>query len=286
MLASAAAILTLGLLAPSAIPSMPPPGIERFHVDAPAVVVPTSISITGLSASGVLLADLASGQEIFSYAADEARPFGSLAKLMTALLLVERHQAQEIVTIPALAENIGGSTLGVIAGHRYRLVDLLHAMLLPSANDVAYALAAFDAGGVGSFVRRMNDRAVALGLRHTHFANPAGFDHAEQYASPRDLLWLTMATLRHPLLRQIVGTRTASISSLEGAMAQLRNTNELLQYNEDVFGVKTGTTDAAGECLIVLFSEGGREYLLVLLGSRDRYADSLRVLQALHDAVR
>ena len=81
-----------------------------------------------------------------------------------------------------------------------------------------------------------------------------------------------------------VSTRTARISSFEDRLIDLKNTNELLHYNQNVYGLKTGTTDRAGECLIVLFLEDDHPYLLVLLGSKERYTDSLRVLKAVHDA--
>jgi D-alanyl-D-alanine carboxypeptidase (penicillin-binding protein 5/6) len=130
----------------------------------------------------------------------------------------------------------------------------------------------------------MNERAQSLGLQNTHFANPAGLDHPEQYASARDLGWLTMAALKDERFASIVRTRNIRVSSLEGQHYDLRNTNEMLHYNEDVFGVKTGTTDRAGECLIVLFHEHDHPYLLILLGSKDRYTDGLSVMEAVHDA--
>ena len=135
-----------------------------------------------------------------------------------------------------------------------------------------------DAGAV------VDDRALTLGLKNTHFSNPAGLDNGEQYSTPRDMAWLTMSALRNPAFRKTVGTRSAKIFSEEGREIDIRNTNELLHYNPDVFGVKTGTTDAAKECLVVLFNIRNHPYLLVLLGSQDRYTDSLYVLQAMNAA--
>ena len=286
MLASLATILSLGLFSPSLqAPPRQLPGVEHITIHAPIATLKPLV-VDALSASGVLLVDMASGQEIFSVNPETSRPIGSLTKLMTALLIAERHAPNDIATIAPGLDTIAGSTIGLRTGQSFRVDDLLRALLIPSANDAAYALALYDRGGIGPFVRDMNDRAAALGLRATKFANPAGFDNPDQYSSPRDLVWLTSAALRHPLLREIVRTRSARIAAFDGTEFSMRNTNELLQYNEDVFGVKTGTTDAAGECLIVLFVEGNRTYLLVILGSRDRYADSLALLKALHDALR
>lgn len=285
MLASIAAILSLGIIAPLSSAPLPPPlpGIHSVTVRPPASRIPP-IDVQGLTASGMLLVDMESGEDIVGIAPDTPRPIGSLTKLMTALLIVERHDKSEIVTVPTLAEYIGGSTLSLHAGQKMTVFAALQGLLIPSANDVAYSLAVFDAGSVGSFVARMNDRAKVLGLRATHFANPAGFDNDAQASSPRDLAWIAAAALRHAIVREIVGTRTARIAAFDGTEWHLRNTNELLHYNANVYGVKTGTTDRAGECLIVLFTEGYRQYLLILLGSRDRYADALSVMEALRIA--
>jgi D-alanyl-D-alanine carboxypeptidase (penicillin-binding protein 5/6) len=259
MLSVLASVLVLGLIPPEP-PTAPPrqlPGIEVVSIAAPS-------------------------EEIFSVDPDTPRPNASTAKIMTALLTLENHETNEIVTIPPIADEIRGSTLGVKTGQQLSVRNMLYGLLLPSANDAAYALAVFDARSVGGFVKKMNERAASLGLKHTHFANPAGLDSDQQFMSPRDLAMLTLAALKNPTFATIVGTRTARITALDGTTFDLKNTNEMLHYNANVFGVKTGTTDKAGECLVILFTERDRTYLLILLGSRERYADGLKVLQAVH----
>lgn len=286
MLSALASVLFLGI-----VPAQPPvpaarmlPGIEVMSISAPSKLV-NRIQAPNLSASGALLLDAESGEEMFAINADERRPMASLTKIMTALLILENHDMFEVATVPPVADEIKGSTVGLKAGQRMSVGNLMKALLLPSANDAAYTLATFHSRSVGSFVQLMNQRAEQMGLKNTHFANPAGLDNAEQYSSPRDLGWLTIAALKHPTFRSVVGTRTARISSMEGVTFDLRNTNEMLHFNEDVYGVKTGTTDNAGECLIVLFTEHDHPYLLILLGSKDRYTDGLHVLQAVHEAM-
>ncbi len=285
MLSSIASALLLGIVpAHGTVQSAQPlPGIEVLSVSAPPPEF-KSFEIPALSASGVILIDGLSGKEIFSVKPDHRRPMASLTKIMTALLVLENHRLNEVVTVAPIAENVGGSTVGLKPGDRYSVANLVKALLLPSANDAAYALAIFDGRSVGSFVKTMNERAMALGLKNTHFANPAGLDSPMQFSSPRDLAWLTMAALKNSYFRQTVGTRTAEIASSEGKTVGLLNTNELLRSHDDVYGVKTGTTDKAGECLIVLFRENDRPYLLVLLGSKDRYTDSQRVIEAVRKA--
>lgn len=287
MLSLLTSLLLLGAAASPEIgaPGRRAPGIEVLRVSAPALL-PKQLSMPpAVSASGVLLLDLESGQELLSRTPDQRRPMASLTKIMTALLILERHDLHEIVSVPIVADQMRGSVIGMKTGEHFRIGALLLALLIPSANDSAYALAISDSHSVGGFVAQMNARAKTLGLKNTHFSNPAGLDNPEQYSSPRDLGWLTVAALKHPEFSRIVGTRTTRIADAEGREFDLRNTNDLLHENEHVSGVKTGTTDAAGECLIVRFEERGHLYLLILLGSKDRYTDSLYILQAMHDAL-
>lgn len=286
MLSVLASVLVLGLI-PAERPAVPVyqlPGIEVLSIAAPSTIA-SRLDIPTLSASGAILIDADSGQELFSIAPDERRPMASLTKLMTALLIVEHHSLHETVSIPPIADEIKGSTIGLKAGQRVSVRNLLYALLLPSANDAAYALGVFDARSISTFVQRMNERAASLGLKNTHFANPAGLDSPEQYSTPRDLAWLTLAILKNEDLRTIVGTRTARITASDGQEFNLKNTNEMLHYNANVFGVKTGTTDKAGECLIILFTERDHRYILILLGSSERYVDGLKEMQAVHTAL-
>lgn len=285
MLTSIASALLLGVVPTHANPPMqsPLPGIEVLSISAPPLSF-TAFKVPQLSASGAILVDVISGQEIFSVNPDGRRPMASLTKIMTALLVLERHGLSEVVTIGQLADNIGGSTVGLKTGEQFSVANLLKALLLPSANDAAYALAMFDRRSVGAFVQSMNDRAAALGLKNTHFTNPAGLDNPMQFSSPRDLAWLTIAALKNSYFRQTVGAKSAEIASREGKTLGLQNTNAMLRARDEVYGVKTGTTDKAGECLIVLFHEHDRPYLLVLLGSKERYTDSQRVIEAVQKA--
>ncbi len=281
-----ASLLLLGMIPPTTdtttrLSSLP--SIEVVSVAAPSHIG-ERLQVPALSASGAMLIDLDSGEELFSIDPDVPRPMASLTKIMTALILLEHHKLDEVVTVPPIAEDVNGSTLKAKPGEQLKLSAMLKALLLPSANDVAYALALHHSRSVPAFVKEMNRRADALGMRATQFANPAGLDNQQQYSTPRDLAWLTVAAMRQPAFRATVGMRTATIVSAAGTEFPLKNTNEMLHYNESVFGVKTGTTGSAGECLIVAFVVKERSYLLVLLKSSDRYTDALNVLQAVEQA--
>lgn len=244
-----------------------------------------------LSASGIVVTDLASGQTIFEVDADEPRPMASLTKLMTALLIVERHSLDEVVTVPQDINDVQGNIANLPPGDRFTVGDLLSALLIMSANDAAVTLARFHSGSQSAFVQEMNARALALGLRRTVFGNPTGLDAGDQKSSPRDLAWLTIYALRRTPIADRMGMRGAQIKSREGNVLYLTHTHALLHADSSVRtgqpglpvvrAGKTGTTDAAGQCLLSIVEADGRRYVVVLLRSLDRYGDMRLVLDTL-----
>jgi D-alanyl-D-alanine carboxypeptidase (penicillin-binding protein 5/6) len=236
-----------------------------------------------IEARAAMLLDDASGQVLYAHqAADRLAP-ASITKLMTALLVVERGRYFDQVTIEA-ADLVGGSTMGLARGETLTVRDLLDGALVGSGNDAAYALARHAGArlpGPGQpltrFVGAMNARASQLGLADTAFRNPAGFDAEGHYSTARDLALLARAALRQPVIAQIVATHTATVQATQRTYT-LRNTNQLIGVMPGALGVKTGTTDDAGECLIALVERDGHRLLSVVLGSADRYADTTAVI--------
>ncbi len=235
------------------------------------------------SASGAIVLDLLSAKELYARAADEPRSIASLAKIMTAIVIVEHHKPEEVVTVPMDVSSISGNIAGLQGGEKYSVQDLLGALLVGSANDAAYTLALFHSGTTQDFAKEMNSRAKALGLKRTRFVNPMGFDSAGQESTPRDLAWLAMFAWKNDTLRSFASKREYVLSEKSGARSiTLGNTNQLLfSHPGNFFGLKTGTTDLAGECLISLAYTGGRPYIFVVLKSADRYNDTLHLLRSL-----
>jgi D-alanyl-D-alanine carboxypeptidase len=159
--------------------------------------------------------------------------------------------------------------MGLAAGDLVSVADLLWGLLLPSGNDAATALARHVGGNVEAFVALMNQRATELGLAQTHFANPHGLDAEGHVSSAADLLALTRQLWAYPLFRSIVGT-----ARVEWNGRELLSTNEWLTTFEGATGVKTGTTDYAGECLVASVERDGRTVILVIMGSSARYQDA------------
>lgn len=234
-----------------------------------------------VSACGALIVDLDSGQTVFARSVEEARPMASLTKLMTALIIVENHAMDEQVKIPPAAAEVGGNVARLPVGETFTVGDLLSALLVPSANDAAVALALYHSGSTDAFAEEMNERAKVLGLQQTTYANPSGLDDSGQHSSPRDIAWLTMFVLRSPEIASRMGERGSSIRSLEGTILYLTHTHALLHADSGVVAGKTGTTDGAGQCLLSVIDVNGRRYLVVLLHSPDRYRDMRTVLDIL-----
>lgn len=268
-----------------------------LRVAAPSIVSSQDlVSLDGsLTASGVVIVDLDSGQTVYMRGADKPRPMASLTKLMTALLIIENHSLDEIVMVPPKAADVVGTDVHLPINNRFTVGDLLSALLIPSANDAAFALAVFDAGSMEDFSAKMNQRAKELGLSGTSYENSIGFDDTHQESSPRDLALLAMSVLRHDAIRERMSMQQASIRSLEGNSIALYHSHQLLdapltamltdtgsQSGKAIVSAgKTGTTDDAGQCLLSIVEASGRRYVAVLLNSRDRYADMRAILASL-----
>lgn len=250
---------------------------------------------TALTASGVVIVDLDSTQMLYERGAESSRAMASLTKLMTALIIVENHALDEIVPITQQAADVPGNSAYLPVGHHFTVGDLLSAMLIPSANDATLALALFHADSLDAFTAQMNQRAKELGLEDTTYENAVGLDDDTQRSSPRDLALLAMTVLRHNAIRERMSNKNETIVSKEGMRIHLVHSHQLLHLGDVsdipepptqsgqaiVSAGKTGTTDSAGQCLLSIVHAGSRRYIVVLLHSRDRYADMQIILHSL-----
>ena len=232
-----------------------------------------------ISADAVFVTDISTGTELFAQNADEALPPASLTKIVSALVVLERVNLDDTVEI--LKDDLVSaeeSQVGLVAGDRLSVRDLLHGMLIPSGNDATLALArhvgstALGDGAsveqaVAEFVSMMNAKAAELGATASHFSNPTGIDEEGHVMSARDVATLTKAALQNPLFAEIVAKPEAVLrSELQPDGYRVTTTNQLLAEGL-VTGVKTGTTAEAGGCLVTSFAVGPNEIVAVVLGS-------------------
>ena len=226
-----------------------------------------------VSAASALLVDLDSGQTLYAVRPDDPVPPASTAKIMTALVVLQQANVDDLVTVSPNAAATSGSRMGLAAGETLTVRDLMYGLLVPSGNDAAVALAEHVAGSEAAFVALMDQTAAALGLKATRFAGVHGLDEPGQTTSASDLVVMVRAALAYPLFVQAVALSTGQVAGHE-----LQNTNALLGRYPGADGIKTGTTDAAGECLVASVTRHGHRLLAVVMGSRDRYADARAML--------
>lgn len=235
-----------------------------------------------LSASGVVIYDARSGQKLYAKHARTQRPMASLTKLMTALIIVENHNVEEMVSIPQSVVDVTGNKAYLEPGKHYTVGDLLSALLINSANDAAVTLAQFHSGSVSAFVGDMNERALQLGMTGTSFRNPAGLDHPAHWSTPQDIAGLTMFSLRYEEIANRLSSAGARIISAEGDSIALYHTHALMHEISPVLAGKTGTTTEAGQCLMSVVDGSDQQYIVVLFNSNQRYKDMRIILSSLN----
>jgi D-alanyl-D-alanine carboxypeptidase (penicillin-binding protein 5/6) len=272
-------LLSLGAArAQTPAPQPPPPtpviqpGGQASLSPFPSTLQTPSISteVPEIHAASAVLADLDTGQVLFDLNRNERRPIASVTKIMTALLVVERTDLTDVVTVSegAASGRVSGiSGLGLAAGERIRVDELLYALLLQSANDAAVALAEHVSGSVDAFVDDMNARAEQLGMTRTMFTSPNGLDDAG-YSSAADLVRLTRAAYRSPGFASVVATRFHTVESLDAEPRIVQNRNVLLWLYPGAIGVKTGFTSQAGFCLVGAAQRGDERLVAVVLGAQ------------------
>ncbi|MFI5346151.1 MAG: D-alanyl-D-alanine carboxypeptidase family protein [Elusimicrobiota bacterium] len=212
------------------------------------------------------------GKLLWSGAADKRLPPASLAKMMTALLVIEGGRLDQTVAVSRAAARETGTRLGLREGERLKARDLLTAAIVRSANDACRALADARGGSQAAFVEKMNARAAGLGMRNTRFVNACGHDADGQYSTAADLALLAGEVAKKPDYLSASRLERATIAT-EGARREFSfdNTNALIGRYPGAIGLKTGTTPGAGTCLAALAEKDGVRILMVMLRARDRW---------------
>lgn len=205
----------------------------------------------------------------------------STTKIMTTIVILEKADLNEKVTVSAKAGGTGGSRLGLKRGDKASVRDLLYGLMLRSGNDAAVALAEHVGGSVKGFAELMNEKAIELGLTNTHFVTPHGLDDANHYTTALELAKLTDYAMDNETFAKIVGTKSTTIY-INNQSRQINNTNELLGVLNGVVGVKTGFTNNAGRCLVTETKRNNMDIITIVLGAdtkKDRTKDSANLIE-------
>jgi D-alanyl-D-alanine carboxypeptidase (penicillin-binding protein 5/6) len=202
-------------------------------------------------------------------------PPASTAKVMTALLALERLSLQDIVTVSERATYPQPSKIYARTGEQFRVEDLIYAILLNSANDASVVLAEAVAGSEQEFVTMMNRRAKQLGAQHTRFANSHGLpSKAAQHTTPYDMYLIFRAALKHSVFKTAVQRKYRTISSLSGRKIQLKSHNKILffDWEQKLYG-KTGYTREAKACFVGYLPKGKDICIIAVYGCSRRWDD-------------
>lgn len=237
-----------------------------------------------ISAQSAIITDAES--KIVLYAKNPTLRFSmaSTTKIMTALTALDYYKENSILTI--YTPIVEGSHTGFEYGEQYSFKDLLYAMFLPSSNEAAYAVAENYPGGKTAFVQAMNEKAQKLNLANTHFDDPAGLDDDNNFTTVTDLSHMAMIAIKNNLIAGIVGTKQIYISDIKKhKQINLVNLNKLLGQ-DGVNGIKTGTTEGAGEVLVISKTENGHTFIVIVMKSKERYVDTKTLLTLISNNLR
>jgi len=279
----------LEILAPVAVPQKDPARHAPKFIDNPKLAA--------------LSVDVKTGKELFAQHPDRTQPIASLTKLVTAILILEQHDLDEIVTVDIAATQAKGSRIDIYEYERLTVKTLLESILIASANDAAVALAIHHSGSEADFVKAMNAWIKAKDIHSAHFYNATGLDFIVKdevledgesptilanHMSTRDVLKLARLALENDFIRDTVQEPHFFGTSVdEEFFHEKATTNQLLGTFLNLKGLKTGYTHLAGQCFIALGeTPQGHEVLTVVLGSLDRFGETKNLLSWIYDSYR
>lgn len=241
----------------------------------------TAVADVQLDATAAVLFHVESGGELYAKDEKTRLPIASLTKLLSALVVQDIFRPDESISVASGSIRVDGERQTLYQDEQLAVQDLVSMMLVESSNDAAYALAAAAQERGVDFVELMNRKAHALGMEDCLFKDPAGLDDTA-YCTASDLVRLVRAALQSaPQLWPILSSRQLSIRSLDGKQIHdIKSTDVLLDSIPGIIGGKTGNTDAAKGCMILVVKVPGKDDTLIaiVLGSRQRFTDTQNLI--------
>lgn len=230
-----------------------------------------------LTAKAIYALDVNSGKPLFSKNPEGPLLPASTTKMATALVALAHYNPDEVLTVPKI--DVPGQNMGLKEGEKVSVRNLLYGLLVFSGNDAAEVLAFHYPGGRGNFISAMNALSQSLVLKNTNFKNPTGLDEYLHFSTAEDLVKIASFAIQNPLFSQIVSTSAIDVASEDGRVVhKLVNINRLLGKVPGVSGIKTGKTENAGEALVTLIERNGTGVIIVLLGSKDRFGETEKLI--------
>lgn len=239
-----------------------------------------------ISSKAVMLVDNSANKPLFEKNASRRHSPASTTKLMTALLVLENGELDDIVTISKEDLKLAGdyATDYLYPGEKFTVEELLNALLIQSANAAGNALGRYIDGSPELFTKHMTNRAKELGCTNTNFSNTYGKASSKHYTTAQDLYLITKEAMRYPILRKIIHTKSYRLPATNVYKADDRvlwNTNSMLYrdnpyYDSRVRGGKTGYTSAAGRCLVTIAQKDKQKLYAIVLGGDKRNGEDCR----------
>jgi len=231
-----------------------------------------------ISAKSAIIIDAKTGVALFEKDPDTRHLPASTTKLLTAIVAQERCDPQKVVKVERVVEE--GTQMGLSEGDLVSVGNLLYGLLVASGNDAAFVLADSCSDSYIHFVASMNQKAKELGMKNSHFINPAGFDDPLQYSTARDLAKLAKVAVANLQIAKIVATRSIVVTDqLTTKTYYLENINKLLGEVEGLEGVKTGQTEGSLEILLTKTTRNSHTIITAVLGSDDRFSESKQLIE-------
>lgn len=255
--------------------------MRNWSIDEPEILAKSAILIYSNQKDNIL----------FQRDTSQILPIASLTKIMTAIIVLENYNPEEIIKVSAQSVKVNGDTGGLIADEELTVKNLLYIMLIESSNDAAMALATDNPRmSYNEFITLMNSKAKELGLENTSFIDPAGLS-PENKSNVAEMAKLTKYALDFPIILDILKTPQSSIYSTDRKFIHnLTSTNKLLGKIPQLIGGKTGFTDEAGGCMITISNIYGERvksnnYLItVVLDSDQREGDTEKLINWAQEA--
>lgn len=236
-----------------------------------------------ISAGQAILINGNTGDVLYEKSAEEKAYPASTTKIMTALIVLETldkydSPIEQIVTVPANAEGVEGSSIYLKKNERISIEDLLYGLMLVSGNDAAVALAEIIGGSQERFVEMMNDKAAELGCENSHFTNPNGLFDENHYTTAKDMAIIAKAAMANPKFREIVSAQSWDATSRQRDYVHFANKNKTVHQYEGGNGVKIGYTENSGRTLVASAERGGESMICVVMSAPDWFNDAYKLM--------
>lgn len=216
------------------------------------------------------------GEILFSENPDKRLSMASTTKIMTSLLALEAAMPELEIEVTQEMADVEGTSMGLRAGDKVSLLEIVYGMLIQSGNDAANTAAIVLGGSIEKFAEQMNSRADKIGMKNSHFVTPSGLDDDEHYSTAYDMALLACECIRNPEFRNICSQKSVRLSYGNPPYDRtLTNHNRLLWSMEDCIGIKTGYTQKSGRCLVSAVERDGVTLVIVTLNDPDDWDDHI-----------